>query len=43
VINFPALFRKAAKQNVRLYFIEDETKNALDQVPISLKYLETLK
>ncbi|RQW07024.1 hypothetical protein EH222_07810 [candidate division KSB1 bacterium] len=42
-INFPALFRVAANQNVKLYFIEDEAKEAADQIPVSVTYLQTLK
>ncbi|MBN1558934.1 VCBS repeat-containing protein [candidate division KSB1 bacterium] len=42
-INYPALFRVAAKQNVKLYFIEDEAKEAVDQIPVSVEYLKTLK
>lgn len=43
VIDFPALFREAQKQDVKFYFIEDEAKNAVDQIPVSLRYLESLK
>ncbi|MBN1996168.1 VCBS repeat-containing protein [candidate division KSB1 bacterium] len=43
VINFPALFREARKQNVKLYFIEDEAKEAAQQIPVSLQYLNSLK
>lgn len=42
-INFPALFREAAKQKVKLYFIEDEAKEAVDQIPASVEYLKSLK
>lgn len=41
-IHYPALFREAAKQKIKLYFIEDEAKNAVDQIPISIKYLNSL-
>jgi sugar phosphate isomerase/epimerase len=43
VVNFPALLREAVKQNIKFYFIEDEAKEAIDQVPVSLKYLKTLQ
>lgn len=41
--NWPAILRAAAKAGVKHYYIEDESPTVLDQIPASLKYLETLK
>ncbi|MFZ2339726.1 MAG: FG-GAP-like repeat-containing protein [Bacteroidales bacterium] len=43
VTDWPRLLRIAQKMGTKKYYIEDEAKNALDQVPLSIKYLETLK
>lgn len=42
IVNFPAVLREAAKQKIKLYFIEDEAKEAVEQIPSSLKYLKSL-
>ncbi len=42
-IKWAALLREAAKQGVKQYFIEDESLNAAQQIPPSLRYLEKLK
>lgn len=42
-INWPEVLRTAAKVGVKHYFIEDESPTVIDAVPVSLKYLETLK
>jgi hypothetical protein len=42
-VNWPEVLRTAAKVGVKHYFIEDESPTVLDQIPVSLKYLETLK
>jgi sugar phosphate isomerase/epimerase len=42
-INWPAVLKAAQKARVEYYFIEDEAKNAVDQIPQSLRYLESLK
>ena len=42
-VNFPAIFREAARQKIKLYFIEDEAKEAVDQIPLSLQYLKTCR
>jgi sugar phosphate isomerase/epimerase len=42
-IEFPSLLREAVKQGIKLFYIEDEAKNAIDQIPLSKKYLESLK
>ena len=43
VTNWPVLLRQAVKSGVKKYYIEDESKNATDQVPVTLSYLESLK
>lgn len=43
VTDWPRLLRLAQKMGTKKYYIEDEAKNAVDQVPLSIKYLETLK
>jgi sugar phosphate isomerase/epimerase len=42
-VNWPETLRAAAKIGIKHYFIEDESPTALEQIPQSLKYLETLK
>jgi sugar phosphate isomerase/epimerase len=42
-INWPAVFKAAQAAGVEYYFIEDEAKNAVEQIPQSLRYLESLK
>jgi sugar phosphate isomerase/epimerase len=42
-IPFPPLFRAAAHAGVKWYFIEDESALSEQQIPISLRYLDTLK
>ena len=42
-VDWPAVFRAAAKSGVQHYFIEDESPTVEEQIPRSLKYLETLK
>jgi len=42
-VDWPAVFRAAAKVGVKHYFIEDESPTAETAIPQSLKYLETLK
>jgi sugar phosphate isomerase/epimerase len=43
VTNWPVLLRQAVKSGVRKFYIEDESKNATDQVPVTLSYLKSLK
>jgi sugar phosphate isomerase/epimerase len=43
MVDWPAVLRTAAKTGVKHYFIEDESPTVLEQIPVSLKYLETLK
>ena len=42
-VNWPALFTAAQKAGVKYYFIEDESPSAVEQIPQSLRYLESLK
>ena len=42
-MNWHAILAAAAKSGVKHYFIEDESPNAVTQIPESLKYLQTLK
>ena len=42
-VDWPSVFRAASKSGVRHYFIEDESPTVEEQIPASLKYLETLK
>jgi sugar phosphate isomerase/epimerase len=42
-VNWPALFQAAQKVGVKYYFIEDESPTALEQIPQSLKFLESLE
>lgn len=41
-MNWPAILKAAAKAGVKHYFIEDESPTAAEQIPLSLKYLETV-
>ena len=41
-IPFPPLLRAAAAAGVKWYFIEDESPSVLEQIPQSLRYLETV-
>ena len=42
-VNWPALFTAAQKVGVKNYYIEDESPSAVEQIPQSLRYLESLK
>ena len=42
-VNWPAVFRAAAQAGVKHYFIEDESPTVETAIPVSLKYLESLK
>ncbi len=42
-VDWAAVLRTAAKTGVKHYFIEDESPTVLEQLPQSLRYLETLK
>jgi len=43
VIDWPRVLRAAKKAGVKWYFIEDESPTSVEQIPQSLRYLETLK
>ncbi len=42
-VDWKAVLRAAEQAHVEHYFIEDEAKDAADQIPKSLRYLETLQ
>src|SRR6185503_10444591 len=42
-VDWKAVLKAAQAAHVEHYFIEDEAKNAVDQIPQTLRYLETLK
>jgi sugar phosphate isomerase/epimerase len=42
-IDFTAIVREARKQGVKYLFIEDESSRSLEQVPVSLKFLNSIK
>jgi sugar phosphate isomerase/epimerase len=41
-IDIPAVLRAAQKIGVQHYFIEDESPTSVQQIPQSLRYLESL-
>ncbi|MFN0124802.1 MAG: TIM barrel protein, partial [Blastocatellia bacterium] len=43
MMDWPAILRAAQKAGVRYYFIEDESPTSLQQIPLSLRYLERVK
>lgn len=42
-VDYPAVFRAAAKSGVKYHFIEDESPTVITQLPQSLKFLEQFK
>ena len=42
-VEWPRVLSAARKAGVKYYFIEDEAENAAEQIPQSLKYLESVK
>lgn len=42
-VNWPAVLRAAEKAGIQYYFIEDESPGAAEQIPQSLRYLESVK
>lgn len=42
-VAWPALFRASQKVGVKFYFIEDESPTVLEQIPQSLKFLESVE
>lgn len=43
VTNWPVLLRQAVKSGTKKFYIEDEAKNAIDQIPPTIDYLNSLK
>ena len=39
-VNIPEALKAARKSNIRYYYIEDESTNVNEQVPVSIKYLK---
>lgn len=42
-VNFPAILRLAKEKGAKLFIIEDEAENAIDQIPQSLKFIERMR
>lgn len=42
-MNWPAILKAAQESGVKYYFIEDESPTVVEQIPQSLKYLQSLK
>lgn len=42
-IDIPAILREAKKAGITHYFIEDESSHVMQQVPVSIRYLKSLK
>lgn len=42
-MDWPSILKAAKKAGVKHYFIEDESPTVVDQIPVSLRYLETVK
>ena len=42
-MNWPSILKAAKKSGVKHYFIEDESATSVEQIPQSLKFLETVK
>ncbi len=42
-MDWPAILRAAQKAGVKYYFIEDESPSVVQQIPVSLRYLERVK
>jgi hypothetical protein len=43
VTNWPLVLRQALKSGTKKFYIEDEAKNAIDQIPVTIDYLKSLK
>jgi sugar phosphate isomerase/epimerase len=43
IVDIPAALRAAQENGARHYYIEDEAVNAAEQIPKSLKYLESIR
>ncbi|HMV47927.1 MAG TPA: TIM barrel protein [Blastocatellia bacterium] len=42
-MNWPAILKAAQKAGVKHYFLEDESPTSVQQIPLSLRYLEKVK
>jgi len=42
-MDWPAILKAAKRSGVKWYFIEDESPTSTEQIPQSLKFLETVK
>jgi len=42
-VNWPAVLKTAQEVGVKYYFIEDESPTVLDAIPVSLRYLQSVK
>jgi sugar phosphate isomerase/epimerase len=42
-MDWPAILKAAKKSGVKHYFLEDEAPTAAEQIPLSKKYLETVR
>jgi sugar phosphate isomerase/epimerase len=42
-VDWPAVFKEAQKVGVEWYFIEDESVAPLDDIPLSVAYVKSLK
>jgi sugar phosphate isomerase/epimerase len=42
-MNWPAILKAAQEVGVKHYFIEDESPTVLEQIPVSLRFLESVK
>jgi sugar phosphate isomerase/epimerase len=43
VSNWPEILRQAVRSGVKEYYIEDEAKNAIEQIPVTVNFLKSLK
>jgi len=42
-VNFPAILRLAKEKGTKLFIIEDEAENAIEQIPQSLQFIERMR
>jgi len=42
MLDFPAILREGKRIGIKRYYIEDEAPEAITNIPVSLKYLESL-
>lgn len=43
VTNWPVILRQAVKSGTKKFYIEDEAKNAIEQIPVTINYLNSLR